>query len=245
MLLTRLPIAQLVGLGGPPDLARCVWAFPLVGLVVNGLGSLVYWLAYSAGMSPLLAAAWSMTATTVVTGALHEDGLADTADGWGGGATRARKLEIMRDSRIGTYGVLALLLSMTLRVAAIAELGRPANVAAALIVAGMLGRGGMLVMIMPLVPARSDGMGHSLGGFKTRSAWFGLVLATAAVFACLSPQAAFVTIALGFGASLVFARLAYTQIGGFTGDVLGASEVVTECIVLSTVAWHCQISVCL
>ena len=184
----------------------------------------------------MLAAAWTVAATTVVTGALHEDGLADTADGFGGGTTAARKMEIMRDSRIGTYGALALLLSMTMRVAAIAALGKPTSASAAVVLAGILGRGGMLVIFLVLAPARSDGMGASMGKPQIRSAGLGLGLAMASAFFCFPAQAATMAIALGFGSSLVFARLAYTQIGGFTGDVLGAGEVVTECVVLTAMA---------
>ncbi len=236
MLLTRLPVARLARLGGTPNPARCVWAFPLVGLIVNGIGGLVYWVAYRVGMSPLLAAAWTVTATIVLTGALHEDGLADTADGFGGGATATRKMEIMRDSRIGTYGALTLILSITVRVAAIAALSKPTSVLAAVVLSGILGRGGMLVMLLVLVPARSDGMGASMGNQQGRSPVLGLGLAMGAAFLCFPPQVAVVAIALGFGSSLVFARLAYTQIKGFTGDVLGASEMVAECVVLTAMA---------
>src|SRR5208283_1207933 len=77
MLLTRLPVTRFARAGEPPDLARCVWAFPLAGVVVNGIGGLVYWLAHRFGVSPLLAAAWTLAATMVITGGFHEDGLAD------------------------------------------------------------------------------------------------------------------------------------------------------------------------
>src|SRR5271168_821970 len=100
MLLTRLP----VGRSGGSDLARTVWAFPVVGLVVGLLGGLVYWALARLGVPAFLAASWAFVAILLVTGAFHEDGLADTVDGFGGGRTRERKLEIMRDSRIGAYG---------------------------------------------------------------------------------------------------------------------------------------------
>jgi adenosylcobinamide-GDP ribazoletransferase len=233
MLLTRLPIARFARFGGPPDLARCVWAFPLVGLAVNGMGGLVYWLAHTVGMPPLLAAAWTLAATMIVTGAFHEDGLADTADGFGGGSTRARKLEIMRDSRIGSYGALALLLSVVVRVAAIAALDRPGIVAIAMILAGMLGRSGMPLLLLLLPPARDDGMAAAMGKPRTETVALGLGLAMVAAFLSLPGLPATEVVALGFSSSLVLARLAHMQIGGHTGDLLGASEVITECVVLT------------
>ncbi len=163
MLLTRLPVARLGRGGGPPDMARCVWAFPIVGVAVNGAGGLVYWLAHAARMPPLLAAAWALVAILIITGAFHEDGLADAVDGLGGGTTFARKLEIMRDSRIGTYGAAALFLSLIVRTAAIAALGPPRVVLTAMIVAGVLGRSAMIVPPLVLSPARADGMGASIG----------------------------------------------------------------------------------
>jgi adenosylcobinamide-GDP ribazoletransferase len=232
MLLTRLPVARLAG---PPDHARFVWAFPVVGLIVGGAGGLVYWVCYLLGMSPLLAAAWTMAAMTAMTGALHEDGLADTMDGFGGGATPERKLRIMRDSPIGSYGALALVLSMIVRVAAIAALGEPSHVAAALIASGALARGGMLVIVLLLAPARSDGMGGVMGKPLIGSAALGLGLAMAAGLLCLPPRGALPAIVFECAAALGFSRLAYRQIGGFTGDVLGAAEVVGECAVLTAV----------
>ncbi len=200
------------------------------------MGGLVYWLTHKAGMPPLLAAAWSLAATIILTGALHEDGLADTADGFGGGATQARKMEIMRDSRIGSYGALALLLSVTVRAAAIAALDHPPVVMAAMVVAGMLGRGGILLLLLLLAPARSDGMGVAIGEPQPRSAALGLGVATVASGLLLPAVPAGAAVALGFVFVMILARLAHTQITGYTGDVLGASEVVTECVVLSVIA---------
>jgi adenosylcobinamide-GDP ribazoletransferase len=235
-LLTRLPVARFARPGMAADLGRCVWAFPVVGLAVNALGGLVYWLAHGLGMPPLLAAAWTLAATLLATGALHEDGLADTADGFGGGTSAAQKLAIMRDSRIGSYGALALFLSVVVRTAAIAELNHPRPVTAALIVAGMLGRSGMLVLLLLLRPARDEGMGASMGQVPAESAAIGFALATAAAWLLLPAGQAIAAVAGGFGAALAVAKLAHAQIGGYTGDVLGAGEVITECVVLTVAA---------
>jgi adenosylcobinamide-GDP ribazoletransferase len=225
-LLTRLPIPP----GGLPDLAHCVWAFPIVGLVVNGIGGLVYWAAHATGMPPLLAAAWTLAATLILTGALHEDGLADTADGFGGGATPTRKLEIMRDSRIGSYGALALLLSTLIRTSAIAAVAQPVP---ALIAAGMVGRGAMILPLLLLPPARPDGMGAAVRRPPFTMAIPGLALSIIAPFLLVPARPAGAAILLGFGAAMGFTWLAHRQIGGHTGDVLGATEVVTECLVLT------------
>jgi adenosylcobinamide-GDP ribazoletransferase len=231
MLLTRLPVPRWSGTA--PDMARCVWAFPLVGLVVNLAAGLVYWLGHKAGMPPLLAAAWSVAAMLAMTGAMHEDGLADTADGFGGGATQERKLEIMRDSRIGSFGAVALLLSVIVRVAAIAALVQPGAAVAWLVVAGMLGRSFMAVPMMLLRPARAEGMGASMARLRPGPAAVGLAMAVAASFALLPARPAAVSALLSAAVSLAVARLAARQIGGYTGDVLGACEMMTECVVLT------------
>lgn len=232
VLLTRLPVARF---GGSSDLARSVWAFPVVGLVIGALGGLVYWAAFRLGMPPLLAGVWTLAATLVLTGAFHEDGLADTADGFGGGRTRERKLEIMRDSRIGSYGTLALGLSVLARVGALAALGRPGLVATALIAAGTMGRGAMIAILLVLRPARPDGMAASLSDIPRWSAALGLVLAVLAALICLPVKGALIVALLGIGASFAVAKLAQAQIGGHSGDVLGAGEVFVECVTLAAI----------
>jgi adenosylcobinamide-GDP ribazoletransferase len=234
MLLTRLPVARFAGWESPPDLARCAWAFPLAGLVVGGLGGAVYWAAHSLGMPPPLAAAWTLAATMAITGGLHEDGLADVADGFGGGATRERKLSIMRDSRIGTYGALALALSTLKRLAAIAALDRPGPVAAALIGAGMLGRGGIIMLLLALPPARADGLGASVRRPPAATAAAGFIIAAAGALAFLPFALPVILIALA--AAFAMVRLAGRQIGGHTGDVLGAGELTVECAALTAIA---------
>jgi adenosylcobinamide-GDP ribazoletransferase len=236
MLLTRLPVERFSRPGEAPDMARCVWAFPVVGLAVSLAGGLCYWLASRLGVPPALAAIWSLAAMLAITGVFHEDGLADTADGFGGGATAARKLDIMRDSRIGSYGALALLLSSLMRLAATAAIGRPGAVLIGLVLAGMLGRSAMVLLLLLLPPARPDGMGASMGRPRTASAVVALTLAGAVPFICLPAGIALVAVALAGGAALVVARLATTQISGYTGDVLGAAEVIVECVVLTVVA---------
>jgi adenosylcobinamide-GDP ribazoletransferase len=239
MLLTRLPVGRFARFGGAANLARSVWAFPVVGLIVNAIGGLVYCAAHRVGMPPLLAAGWTLAATIIITGGLHEDGLADTADGFGGGATPARKMDIMRDSRIGTYGALALVLSVSIRASAIAALGRPPAVATAMIVAGMTGRAGILVMLLLLEPVRGSGMGASVSNPRGAVAVCGLGLAVVVSLLSLPALLAAAVIGFGLGFCVILAKFAEHQIGGYTGDVLGASEVVTECIILTVIASAC------
>jgi adenosylcobinamide-GDP ribazoletransferase len=236
MLLTRLPFAHLAPLGRSADPAGCIWAFPIVGLVVGCLGGLVYWLAHRLGVPPLPAAVWTLAAMMIATGALHDDGLADTADGFGGGATPARKLEIMRDSHIGSYGALALVLSVVVRAAAIAAVGDPRHVMLVLCLSGMLGRGGILVLLLALRPARDDGMGAAIGEMAALRAAVGLALAIVASLLALPILSAIAIMAAALVASVTVAKLAHAQIGGYTGDVLGAVEVITECVVLTAAA---------
>src|SRR5215469_1055652 len=113
--LTRLPLGRARADAPPPSLADTVWAFPVAGVVIGAIGGIAYAIARGLALPALAAALIAVATTALVTGALHEDGLADTADGFGGGATREAKLDIMRDSRVGSYGACALTLSLMLR----------------------------------------------------------------------------------------------------------------------------------
>jgi cobalamin synthase len=112
-----------------------------------------------------------LAAMAMVTGALHEDGLADMFDGFGGGCSPERKLAIMRDSRIGGYGALALMIAVLMRVAALAAMGDPPRVMKAVCLAGLLGRGAILVVLLVLRPARAEGLGAAFANMDRRNAW--------------------------------------------------------------------------
>src|SRR6266545_4118193 len=162
---TRLPLRQAEPVGGA-DLARAIWTSPIVGLLIGLIGALAYWIAYRLKVPPIPAAALAVAVTLLATGALHEDGLADVADGFGGGDTRERKLEIMRDSRIGTYGVIALAMSLILRVGALAEIAqvsRSSVVIWSLIATHAAARGVLPALMLIVIPARSDGLAASAG----------------------------------------------------------------------------------
>ena len=151
--------------GAPLDIDRIAWAAPVAGVVVGLIGALVLALTTLLGLPMLLRAGLATAALVVATGALHEDGLADVADGFGGGATRARKLEIMRDSRIGAYGAIAIALALILRVGALAAAldGGFWRAGSSLMLVAALSRAAALTPLALLPPARADGAGAAAG----------------------------------------------------------------------------------
>jgi adenosylcobinamide-GDP ribazoletransferase len=236
MLLTRLPVGRFGCVRANNAFAGAVWAYPIVGVAIGAIGAAVYFLGVEIGFPPAFAAVCVIAATVLATGGLHEDALADMADGFGGGRSRAQKLEIMRDSRVGTFGVLALVLSVAARVAAITSIAASSKVAMALIGTGSLARGAMLVLVILLPPARSDGLGAGLRTTGKMRALVGLILSATVAFWLLPPAAAASAIATAAFAALCLSALAWRQIGGHTGDVLGATEVIAECATLGLLA---------
>lgn len=231
---TRLPVAP-----SPLDrgaLARALWTGPLVGVLVGGIGAAAYGLAAALGLSPWLAAAFAVGAVIAITGGLHEDGLADTLDGFGGGATPERKLAIMRDSRIGTYGVSALVLALILRVGALASLADAALVLSALVAAHAASRAALPAFMTWVPPARTDGLSAGAGRPSGASAVAAMVLGVIALGFGLGPARGAVAFMLIGLAGMAMAWLCRRQIGGQTGDVLGALQQVGEILVLMTAA---------
>jgi adenosylcobinamide-GDP ribazoletransferase len=233
--LTRMPLPAPTAIV-KGDVSRALWAAPVVGSAVGAVGAAVYWLMHILHVPDFPAAALAVAATVAATGALHEDGLADVADGFGGGATRERKLEIMRDSRIGTYGVCVLALSFMLRVGALASLGAPALAATALIAAHAAARAPMPVFMRLVPPARADGMSAEAGEPPRASAIAAGVLGIVALLVCLGPAFGLVAVLLVACGFAVVAWLCRRQIGGQTGDVLGTLEQLGEVIVLLVAA---------
>lgn len=227
MLLTRLPAGRIAE---APTIGAAAWAFPLVGVLVGGIAAVVLAGAMAVGVAPVLAAGLALTAGVLATGGLHEDGLADVADGFGGGRDRARKLEIMRDSRIGSYGGLALILSLGLRWQALALLAShsPKLATCALIALAISSRAGLAFALLWMPAARGDGMGKSAAGTTLARALAGLALAVLAVAALVGPQAAILVLSTQVMMQFAFARIALHQIGGQSGDVLGAMQQLAE-----------------
>lgn len=226
LLLTRLPARPIAG--EAPTMAASSWAWPVAGLAIGAISALACLAALWLGLPPVMAAIIALTAGVLVTGGMHEDGLADLADGFGGGRTRERKLEIMRDSRIGSYGVAALILSFGFRAAAITTVigaGGPVLALAALAAAS---RAVLPAAIVLLPGARADGLGRAAAGNDPVPA-----RAAAAIgILCLLPLGVGPAVVVALAVTLAgfaVARLALRQIGGQTGDVLGAMQQIAEC----------------
>ena len=227
VLLTRLPLPPL------PDHAfahgaRAVWAYPLVGLVLGGIVAALGAVLSGLGLPAALVAGLMLAALVMLTGAMHEDGLADTGDGLWGGQTPARRLEIMKDSRIGTYGVLALVLSTGLRWLGYAEVSL-----AELVAALVLSRAAMPALMAALPHARTDGLSRAVERPGIGPVAIALGLA-ALIGIGLTGTGAVVALLVGAGAALLMALLARAKIGGQTGDILGATQIVVEIAVLIT-----------
>lgn len=218
----------------PPALARAQRVFPLVGAMIGAVVGIVYLALAATGIPALAAAALALGAGALVTGALHEDGLGDVADGFGGGRDRDAKLAIMRDSRLGTYGMLALLVAFAAKAAALPALG--AATVPALIAAHALGRVTIPILAAAMPYARSDGLGQSAGRPERASVLIAVGFGVAAALVCLPLAQALLAILLTAAGASAVALLAQRQIGGVTGDVFGAAEQVVEIVVLLLVA---------
>jgi len=226
---TRLPLPHFEIPGR--KLGDALWAAPVVGMVVAVAGGVGYTLAHALGINEGVAAAIALAITMFATGCLHEDGLADTADAFGGGRTIARKLEIMRDSRIGTYGAAALGMSVLLRWTSLASLPGGASAVCALVAAHAASRGVLAVLIQRAPSAREDGLAASVGTVSDEVALVALGLGALPLL--------LLGIGQGILLGMLVACIAYwlrglfiRQIGGVTGDTLGAAQQVIEIAVL-------------
>lgn len=228
---TRLPLLPATPLTGN-SLSRAAWAFPVAGILVGLVGAIVYGIAHRLGLPPWPAAALGVAATMLATGCLHEDGIADTADGFGGGHTREQKLAIMRDSHIGAYGVCALAMSLLLRVGALASLPSAHAVVWALIASHAAARATMPALMLLLPPARSDGLSFDAGRPAGESVAAAAVIGFLILAICLHVGHGFLALLVLAVIAALVAWLAKRQVGGQTGDVLGALEQVSEIAVL-------------
>ena len=226
---TRLPLPHFEV--KDRSLADAIWTAPLIGLVVAFIAWLAYAIANLLGLAPSLAAALALAGGMLVTGALHEDGLSDTADGFGGGRTRERKLEIMRDSRIGSYGACALALSILARWSAISELASPISVLIGLVVAH-IGSRALIPAFMQMLPqARIDGLSAGVGTLSDSVVLTALAIGAVALLllGLKGAVAAALCLVLLF---VAFRKLCLGQIGGQSGDTIGALQQLAEIALL-------------
>jgi adenosylcobinamide-GDP ribazoletransferase len=234
--LTRLPAPHRTGIPAP-DLARAYRAFPLIGALVGAVIAGADLLLLRIGLPAIPAAALALGAGMLLTGALHEDGLADVADGFGGGGDRARKLEIMRDSRLGTFGALALLVTFVAKVGALAVLPR-GDIFLDMIAVHALSRAPLAVIAARLSYARDEGLAVAAGRPDAKTAFAACVVAAAIALICLPFGAAVKAMLVVAAAAFCLAILAQRQIGGQTGDVLGAAEQVGEVALMALLSAH-------
>lgn len=241
---SRLPVPRLPWEPADhplPDFRTMPRMLPLAGALIGAVGGAVLLVSGTVGLGPWVAAAFAVTTLVLVTGGLHEDGLADTADGFGGGATAERRLEIMRDSRVGSFGAIAIALSLILRVLLIGTLGDRVSAlaaATALIVVASVSRTASLLVMMMLPAARAEGTSHSVGQpSRATLAMAGVSAALIAVAASFGAGLPFGGTALAFVlcglAALAVTRLAARLIGGQTGDVIGAAQQAAEIAALA------------
>lgn len=232
--LTRLPAP-----GWPKAAARKlstgIWAFPIAGVLVATIAGVVYAICDALGLPVYISSLFAVVALIIATGGLHEDGLSDLADGVWGGTDPAKRLAIMSDSRIGAFGAIALIVSVSGRAAAIATIGQPLFVLGALVAAAAVSRATMPALMAVGTPAKADGLGATAGKPAT-AAWGGAFLLAVVICAVAAPDGWLAClIAAGTGAALI-AWFAHRNLGGYTGDVAGAAQQVAELFALTVIA---------
>jgi adenosylcobinamide-GDP ribazoletransferase len=235
--LTRVPVGSF-----PYTKREWRWAsahFPLVGLLLGAVHAAIFYAVSRAGS--LVAAAVVVAASLLLTGAFHEDGLADTADALGGGYTRERVLEILKDSRVGAFGAAALVVALVLRVALLARLDACAP--AAMIVTQCASRVPPIVLMVAMPYAQQDAVSRSKLVRRAGAAQAAVAIAVgvAAVVTATLVRAISPTGALGVGAASAVVTAVcgwrfHVRVGGVTGDFLGATQQVSECAMLLALA---------
>ncbi|MBS1166164.1 MAG: cobS 1 [Proteobacteria bacterium] len=232
---SRLPVPQLGRLddtGALPELPKAAAIVPLAGFLIALPAALIGGAIGSASLPDLLVGLIVVAALVVPTGALHEDGLADSADGLVGGTTVEKRLLIMKDSRIGTFGGLALILATLIRASAYGALfAHPAAGVFAVLGGGALSRLAMTALWAALPNARPDGLAARLGQPDRRAVALGAgltVLLLSPLPVLIGAPATLLGIAFAGLFTLAFAAIARDKIGGQTGDILGATQVLAE-----------------
>ncbi|MGY6644907.1 MAG: adenosylcobinamide-GDP ribazoletransferase [Salinarimonas sp.] len=241
---SRLPVPALPFERDPhdmPDFSRMTRMLPLAGALIALPGALVLLAAIGLGLPPLPAATLAVAIILIASGGLHEDGLADCCDALGARGDRERRLAIMKDSTIGSFGAAGLILAMIMRVSLIAGIAQGAGAlaaAAALITMAGLSRWIALWLMVRLLPARNSGASASAGRIRERDFVIAGVIAVALAFLLLLPAghgllAIFLT--LGFAGAIVLLcqTLARRLLGGQTGDVIGATQQLAEIAALT------------
>jgi adenosylcobinamide-GDP ribazoletransferase len=229
--MTIVPVPSSDAAIAPDWLSRCAKYFPVVGIGI-GLASAVVMLLADRIWSPVVASLLAVAASMAITGALHEDGLADTADGLGGGSSVEKRLAIMKDSRIGTYGTLALAFSLSLRVTALADM--PVWTAAAALISAHAAARVTPAFVMNALPYAGDTAAMKVSyidvSISAHDRGFALIVVLCALLplAFVSILSVISGLLLGTALAAAMALWARKRINGYTGDILGAIEQVFE-----------------
>ena len=234
LFLTRLPAPSWPA-AASRQLAQSMWAFPVAGISVAVIAGAAFAIAEGLGLPLFIAGLVAVAALIFITGALHEDGLADTADGIGGGHDAQSRLEIMSDSRIGTYGAIALIVSVTGRAALLATIAQPLFVLGALVAAAAISRAALPLTMALDTPAKTSGLGADAGKPDTMT-WGLAVLLGAVAAAMAAPAGWFICVIAALLAALVAGWFCRARLGGYTGDTLGAAQQMAEVAALAAIA---------
>ncbi len=233
LFMTRLPLpAGFSAEIKKGTIAPAMRAFPLIGLGLGIFGGLIMGLSHMLGWTPLVGALLAILAITLVTGGLHEDGLADVADGFGAGTSKQTRLNIMKDTQTGSFGVLALVFSIALKVAILAGFSDVGAASAALIAGASASRAALPLIAHRLKPARKSGLAVSAGSPDDASLYAALALGGALTLLFLGPVGGFIALVAALAAGFGVMELSRRLIGGYTGDVLGAAQQICEIAVL-------------
>jgi adenosylcobinamide-GDP ribazoletransferase len=231
-LLTRLPLPYP---RTAPRGAAAAWAWPVVGVIIGAMSGMVAMLSLALGLTPAVAAALTLGSQAVLTGAMHEDGLGDAADGLWGGWDKARRLEIMKDSHIGSYGVLALILVTLARWSALSALLATGYHFGAIVAVAALSRAPMAVLMAWLPNARGAGLSASVGQPSAKVAGVAVLIA-GVLCVVLTGWNAFGMVLFACVTTLGLGLVARAKIGGQTGDILGAAQQLAEAAALCALA---------
>jgi adenosylcobinamide-GDP ribazoletransferase len=232
---SRLPTGNTPHLR--PDLNRIAITLPLVSVIIGVPPVVLLLLLEWFGTPTFFAATLAVAMAIIIAGAMPEDAIADAADGLFGGRTIEDRLEIMKDSRHGTYGVCAVIVLVAARIAAVGSISQPLEAAAILITAPLIARSGALWLTIALPPARSGGAAAAAGQVTRRNFWIGIALAAVVGIATAGFAVGFPGLAIAFALAAVTAlgwtNLCRRLIGGQTGDLIGALQALLEIAALT------------
>ena len=237
VLLSRFPTGRHVfPADNPPNFTSALWAFPLVGLVIGACGGLIFLVATALSLPPLMAAVLALLGTVLLSGGMHEDGLADMADGFGGGKDVESRIRIMHDSRIGSYGVMALILANLARVGLLMATALHATGLTFVLLLALVYAAARFLPVLQLsiIPVSAHARLASLtGNGGIWRAFIGLAIWAVPLIIAFGWQVAIPAATLACLLAVIIARMALRKVAGLTGDVMGATILLGEITILA------------